>query len=86
MTENGELIKTDLETAEILNDSFSNMVQSLDNTKYSISEPFLDDIKDSAMKAILKYRNYASIVGIINQYKIGLVLVLLKLTKKKWNI
>ena len=35
LTENGELIKPDLETAEILNDSFSNIAQNLDITRYS---------------------------------------------------
>ena len=35
LTENGELIKLDLETAEILNDSFSNIAQNLDITRYS---------------------------------------------------
>ena len=35
LTENVELIKPDLETAEILNDSFSNIAQNLDITRYS---------------------------------------------------
>ena len=65
LTENGELIKTDVETAEILNDFFfSNIIQNLDITRYSNNEPFLDNIKDSTMKAILKYRNHPSIITI----------------------
>ena len=35
LTETVELIKPDLETAEILNDSFSNIAQNLDITRYS---------------------------------------------------
>ena len=35
LTENGELTKQDLETAEILNYSFPNIVQNLDITRYS---------------------------------------------------
>ena len=56
LAENGELMKTGLENAEILNDFFSNIVQKLDITRYSSSEPFLD-IMDSTTKGILKYRN-----------------------------
>ena len=40
LTENGELIKTDLQTAEILNAFFSNTVQNLDITKYWDIEDF----------------------------------------------
>ena len=56
LAENGGLMKTDLENAEILNDFFSNVVQNLDITRYSSSKPFLDII-DSATKGIPKYRN-----------------------------
>ena len=35
---------------------FSNIVQKLDITRYSSSEPFLD-VMDSTTKGILKYRN-----------------------------
>ena len=53
LTENGELIKTDRETAEILNYFFSIMHKILTLQDIHITNLFLDNIKDSAMKAIL---------------------------------
>ena len=67
--ENGELIKMDLESAEILNDFFSDIVKNLDITRYSNNKPFLDNINYSTMKAILKYSNYPRIVAIRNKCK-----------------
>ena len=67
--ENGELIKTTLETAEILNDFFLNIVQNLNITRYSNNDPFLDNAKDSSIKAFLKYKNHPSIAAIRNQCK-----------------
>ena len=66
LTENGELIKTDLETAEILNDFFFGTVQNLDITRYSNNEPFLDNDKVSAAKAIPKNRSHPCIIAIRN--------------------
>ena len=53
LTENGNLIKTDLDTAEIPNDFFSNIMQKLDIRRSSNNKAILDNIKDLAMKAIL---------------------------------
>ena len=69
VTENGELIKTNVEIAEILNDFFffSNILQNLDITKYFNNKSFLDNTKDLTIKAILKYGNHKSILAIRNQ-------------------
>ena len=40
LIENNELVKTDLETAEVLNNFFSNTVQNLDISRYSNDEPY----------------------------------------------
>ena len=53
LTENGNLIKTDLDTTEIPNDFFSNIMQKLDIRRSSNNKAILDNIKDLAMKAIL---------------------------------
>ena len=53
LTENGELIKMDRETAEILNYFFSIMHKVLTLQDIHVTNLFLDNIKDSAMKAIL---------------------------------
>ena len=66
LTENDKLHKRDLETVEILNDFFSNIVQNLDITRYSNNKPFLDNIKESTMKAIVNYKIYPSIIAVRN--------------------
>ena len=47
----------DPETAEILNNFFSKIVQNL--VKWRDNEHVLDNVKDSTIKAIVKYRNHA---------------------------
>ena len=55
LTKNDELIIRDLETSEILNYFFfQKKVQNFEITRYSNDEPFLPNIKDSIIKAILK--------------------------------
>ena len=62
-------METSQNGSKILNNFFSNIVKNPDITKYSINKPFLDNIKDSTMKAILKYKNHPSILAIRNQCK-----------------
>ena len=50
LSEKGELVKTDLETAEILNKFFSNTVSNLEILKCSK----YDNIEDQTLRAILK--------------------------------
>ena len=61
LIENNELVKTDQETAEVLNNFFSNIVQNLDISRYSNGEPLVSNTNDATLKAILKYRNHPSI-------------------------
>ena len=63
LIENKKLVKTDLETAEVLNNLFSNIVQNLDISSHSNGKPYANCIKDPIVKAILKYRKHASIVA-----------------------
>ena len=67
--ENNELVKIDLETAEVFNNFFSNVVQNLDISRISNEEQFIDCIEDRTLKAILKYRKHPSIVAIRNKCK-----------------
>ena len=69
LTENNELVKTDLETAEVLNNFFSNIVQNLDIPRYSNGKPLVSNTNDATLKAILKYRNPPSIIAIRNKCK-----------------
>ena len=50
LSEKEELVKTDLETAEILNKFFSNIVSNLEILKCSK----YDNIEDQTLRAILK--------------------------------
>ena len=69
MLENNEVVKTDLETAEVLNNLFSNVVQNLNISRISNEEQFINCIEDRTLKAILKYRKHLSIVAIRNKCK-----------------
>ena len=69
LIENNELVKTDLENAEVLNNIFSNIVQNFDISRYSSDKPLVSNTNDATLKAILKYRNHASIIAIRNKCK-----------------
>ena len=70
LVENDELIKTDLETAEVFNNFFCNIVPNLKISRYTNEEPIVSNINDPTLKAILKYRNHPSITAIQNKCKI----------------
>ena len=58
LTENGEVVKTELETAETLNIFFGNVIKNLMIPKYSEYDPSIDRIENRTIRAILKYRNH----------------------------
>ena len=69
LSEKGESVKTELETAEVLNKFFSDIVNDLEISKYSKYESFIDNIEDQILRAILKYKNHSSIIAIQNKFK-----------------
>ena len=69
LTENGEVVKTELETAETLNNFFGNVIKSLMIPKYNEYDPSTDRVKNRTIRAILKYRNHPSILAIREQKK-----------------
>ena len=69
LIENNELKKTDQETAEVLNNFFSNIAQNLDISRYSNNKPLVSNTNDATLKAILKYRNHPSIIAIRSKCK-----------------
>ena len=71
LSEKGESVKTELETAEVLNKFFSDIVNNLEISKYSKYESFIDNIEDQTLRAILKYKNHPSIITIQNKFKCG---------------
>ena len=69
LTENGEVVKTELETAETLNNFFGLVIKSLMIPKYNEYDPSTDRVKNRTIRAILKYRNHPSILTIREQKK-----------------
>ena len=60
MTENGKVVKTELETAETLNIVFGNAVKNLMIPKYSEYDPLIDRVENRTIRAILKSSNHPS--------------------------
>ena len=52
LSEKRESVKTELETAEVLNKFFSNIVNNLKISKNSKYESFIDNIEDKTLRAI----------------------------------
>ena len=69
LTENGKVAKTELETAETLNNFFGNVIKSLIIPKCNEYDPSTDRVKNRTIRAILKYRNHPSILAIREQKK-----------------
>ena len=64
LTEDGEIISSDNEIADVLNTVFSNIVSNLNLPKYPISNPYYNKIRDPVLKAILKDKDHPSIKAI----------------------
>ena len=64
-----EILKTHLETAEVLNAFFENIVKNLEINQNSNFDPVTKNVKDPALRAILKYKDHPSILAIQNNCK-----------------
>ena len=62
-------MKKDLETAEVLNNFFCNILQNLDISRFLSDKPLASNTNDATLRAILKYRNHPSIIAIQNKCK-----------------
>ena len=69
LTENGEVAKTELETAETLNNFFKSVIKNLIIPKYSEYDPSIDRVENHTIRAILKYRNHPNILAIRKRKK-----------------
>ena len=47
----------------MLNNFFSNIIKNLEIPQYNQVDPICQNIKDSVIKAIIKYRNHLSIIA-----------------------
>ena len=64
LIEEDEIIESDINTAQILNTSFSNIVSNLKIAEYANCDPISDNINDPVIKSTVKYRNHSSILKI----------------------
>ena len=64
LSENYKIMKTEEETAELFNNFFGNIVKNLNISQYSNFDPIIEKVKDSTLKAILKYEKHPSILAI----------------------
>ena len=85
LSEKGELVKTELETAEVLNKFFSNIAKNFEISKYSKYESFIDNIEDQTVRAILKYKNHSKIIAIQSKFKGGEGFLFKKTRKMKFK-
>ena len=64
MSENGKIVKTEKERAEVFNNFFGNILKNLNISQYSDFDPIIEEVKDPTLKAILKYKKHPSILAI----------------------
>ena len=83
LIENDELLKTDLETAEVFNEFFSNIVQNLNILSFENDEPIVNNISDLTLKAILKYRKHPGVIAIRDKFKIKETFSFVEVDQKK---
>ena len=69
LSENGELLNNESETAEVLNNFFSNIVKNLKIPENENLDPNFENVKDPIFRAILKYKNHPSITAIKEKAK-----------------
>ena len=67
---NEELITSKSKTAEVLNQSFSNIGKNSKTPESEKRNHYFQKIKDPVLKAILKYKNHPSIITIKKKSKI----------------
>ena len=83
LSEKGESVKTELETAEVVNKLFPNIVNNLEISKNSKYESFIDNTEDQTLTAILKCKNHPSIIAIKNKFKGGNVFYFRELEREE---
>ena len=69
LVENEEILTNDSSVAKVLNNLFSNIVEALGILDCMHSHPLGKEVNDPTLRAIMKYRNYPSVLTILDQYK-----------------
>ena len=64
LIEEDEIVESDINTAQILNTFFSNIVSNLKIAEYVNCDPISGNINDPVIKSSVKYHNHPSILKI----------------------
>ena len=64
LTENEKMLASESETAETLNNFFSNIIKKLNIPEFNSNNSVIENIKDPVFKTILEYKNHPSILPI----------------------
>ena len=64
LVEGTKIFKNDKETAKILNNFFSTIIQNLKSPQYIEQDPISASISDPVMRTIAKYRAHPSIIAV----------------------
>ena len=64
LIDNGEVVATEQDTANVLNTFFSNIVTNLKIPEYADYDPIANNISDPILKVIIRYRNHPNILNI----------------------
>ena len=64
LIEEDEIVESDINTAQILNTFFSNIISNLKIIEYVNCDPISDNINDLVIKSSVKYCNHPSILKI----------------------
>ena len=62
LIDNDKIVRSDNDTARVLNTFFSNVVSDLKIPEYSNCDALAENIQEPVLKAIVKYRNHPSIL------------------------
>ena len=69
----GECVKTELETAKILNELFSYNVNKLEISKYLKDRSFIGNVEGQTLRIISEYKNHPGIVAIQKILKVEIL-------------
>ena len=64
LMEGNNILENDKKTATVFNNFFSNIIKNLGIPQYNEIDPVSQNIEDTLMKAIIKYRCHSSIIAI----------------------
>ena len=83
MVEKEEILTKDNSVAKVLNNFFSNIVKTLGISDYMHSHPLAKEVNDPTLRAIMKYRNHASVLAILDKYKNNSIFTFSHVTKEE---